>query len=175
MINYYLFKRRVMSTEFGIAKFIVYTTLKNKRMSQTEIEIRLKNRNTILPTVLTLLTIVMTIIIYISSQSNNALNIRYNTTTTRINQLENIGIKGVDYEPQAKRKTELTKITNQISSIQEEMTTDYNTNVKKLSDIFASMVVVIVFALILLSFSMMYQVLVTRELYKKLTPLEINN
>ena len=47
----------IMLTEFGIAKFIVHKTLRNKRMSQTEIEIRLKNRNTILPTVLTLLTI----------------------------------------------------------------------------------------------------------------------
>lgn len=164
-----------MSTEFGIAKIITIITIRKKIMSQTEIEIRLKNRNTILPTVLSLLTIVMTVIIYISTQSNNAINTRYNTTTTRINQLETIGIKGVDYEPESTRKAELTEITDQISSIQEKMTKKYNSDIDNLSKLFASVVTVMGLALILLSYSMIYQVLLTSELYKKLATIEISN
>lgn len=149
---------------YGIISYI----MKKKDLTQTEIEIRLKNRNSVLPTVLTILTIFVTIIIFVFNQSNSTLNSRYSTITAQINQLETVSIKQIEYLPKNEQKQELDNLSKKISTTQNEAATTYNETLTKSNYYLNSIVggtVAIIFFIIIAIFS---QVIYTRTLYKKL-------
>lgn len=150
----------------------MYTYLKNKNLKSSEIEVRLKNRNTFITTLLTMLTVLITILFFVFNQSNSKLYNSYSTVNTQLNQIETISIKELDYVPLKNQKKKLNLLSMQISRLQSDLNKNYDKISEKDDNLLYSLAGGMLVMLICTFIAFIFQLSYSRSLYKLLHEVE---